>query len=76
MHAEIIALRHQIGRPATVEKTEAARSPSLRSLPVGMAVTIVVGLAFLINHRQAGNRDQLAYVVGLKTISNSQIPKL
>ena len=48
-----------IDRAATKPKTKAARSHSLRSLSVGMAVTTVVGVAFLLNYRQTRNRDWL-----------------
>src|SRR5215831_9744403 len=49
-----------IDRAATKPKTKAARPQSRRSLPVGLAVASVVGLAFLLNHREAGNRHRLA----------------
>ena len=49
-----------IDRAATKPKTKAARSQSLRSLSVGMAVTVVVRVACLLNHRQTRNRDWLA----------------
>ena len=54
---------------ATKPKTKAARSQSLRSLSVGMAVTPVVGVAFLLDDRQAGSSDSGMDVLGAPAIS-------
>ena len=51
MQAEIIALRHQV-TAATNPETKAARPQTVRPIPLGLAVTAMVGLAFRSNDRQ------------------------
>ena len=51
MQAEIIALRHQTA--ATNPETKAARPQTVRPIPLGLAVTVMVRLAVRPNHRQA-----------------------
>jgi hypothetical protein len=50
VQAEVIALRHQL---SVVQRTQAAsaRAESDRPLPLGLAIMIVVGMAFRADHR-------------------------
>ena len=59
LQAEIIALRHQL---IVLQRTQkpAAHPQSRRSMPLGVAVTSLVGLAFFSLLGQAGNRDRMA----------------
>src|SRR5262249_51310786 len=60
MQAEIIALRHQL---TVLQRNQPKRLVLNRALPVGLVVTVVVGLALLSNHREARNRNPLVSLV-------------